>query len=69
MRLFLIFINFIVTKVAISFDKFKIVHPVIDKAEKDLNHLHEPELTSSSESEDGRAFFFFDFSKTCNSEL
>ena len=49
--------------VAVSFDNFKSVHPIIDKAEKDLNSLHQPELTSSSESEDGMTTFLFSLFK------
>ena len=39
--------------VSISYDKFKSVHPVIERDERELTRRNQPDLTSSSESEDG----------------
>lgn len=40
--------------ISISYDKFKSVHPIIDKDEKELNRLNEPEVETSEDSEDGK---------------
>ena len=41
------------SRIAISFDKFKSVHPITDNDEKELNRLNEPEVVTSEDSEDG----------------
>lgn len=40
------------SRVAISYDKFKSVHPLTDHDEKELNRIHEPEVVTSEDSED-----------------
>lgn len=42
------------SRVSISYDNFKSLHPIDAKEEHDLNFLTKEDLTSSSESEDGK---------------
>jgi hypothetical protein len=41
------------SRVSISYDKFRSVHPITQNDEKELNRLHEPEVVTSEDSEDG----------------
>jgi hypothetical protein len=47
------------SKISISLDKFKSVHPIHDKEEKEINAQLKGELSSESETEDGKFILLF----------